>query len=82
MKAFKIRWIGEPEQDGYYAAPTAAKAKAHVVDGLVESGYAQDFQSGLAQLAYCRRIPELDAWASQFKASKSQEFVCCSIVQK
>ena len=84
MKAFKIKWIGEPGQDGYYAAPTAAKAKAHAVEGLLESGYAQDFCSGLCQLIYCRRVPELDAWASQFKvpASKSQEFVCCSIIQK
>jgi hypothetical protein len=84
MKAFKIKWIGEPELDGYYAAQSAAKAKAQAVDGLLESGYAQDFQSGLAQLAYCRRIPELDAWASQFRvtASKSQELVCCSILQK
>jgi len=82
VKAFKIRWIGEPTKDSYYAAPTAAKAKAHAVSLLEETGYAQDYRHALSQLIYCRRVPDLDAWASQFKVStsRSQEYVCCSIV--
>ena len=80
MKAFEITWKQIPKSKGFYAAPTAGKAKYHAASILDDCSYVDSIGSAFRDLT-CRRRPDLDVWASQFNrvTSRGAEYVCSDL---